>query len=367
MNPAIRIASCSRSTAALLLAWVLLLILGCSQKQGSEQAVNYPVIDSGYVLADYREPYWLDNDRVIFIGWRPGQPPPKPMEELLDAYIWDTRSNRVTLDMRDAKGVCFFRSEISYTVRPSDGSVRTLRGKFGDARNFDPFSVDTREDFTGPRKADTWLSVCDMNKFVGRPDRKDGRIKVALLTGHGYLDLGDNPFGGDYDIRFSPSDQTPPINLPIRIWQIDQNRLQYVPFKDAYLMYGSRTNAKSPYTDWPKNTPHPIFLLYPSGKVETQEIPYGDHLRHFATSFHVTSVGVLVTSTDLSRLNELRGGSAAYLAQGKRITRVWSRIQDEVSVSPNGCKVIAKVASGGDSSKQPTLQMINLCNTGEQL
>jgi hypothetical protein len=348
-----------------MLAWVLLLILGCSEKQGGEKSARYPVIDSGYVVADYREPYWLDNDRVIFIGWRPGQPTPQPTHELLDAYVWDTRTNRVSLNMKDAREVCYFQGVFEYGIGPPQRPLKILRGSPGNLQETDATHIIRYGLHARATAPDAIVSVCEMNRFAGLPDPVDRHIKSRLRAGHGYLDLGDNPFGGDYNIRFFPQDQPEGVTLPIRIWEMDGGLPAYIPFMNAYLIYGSRSSAKSAYTEWPKGMPRSIYLLSPDGKVEVLKLPFGEHIRPVGASFHLTKKGVLVVSRDMSALGDINGGAVVYLVQGKQITRVWSRVRGVRNVSADGCQFAATVSTQGEN-KSPTLRMINLCHDGEE-
>jgi len=82
--------------------------------------VRYPVLDSAFPIADKEHLWWLDNDRVVFMGYEPGSYDPGWEKKTLSQrradgretdmrvghYVWDTRTNEVRLFRRRLHDFC---------------------------------------------------------------------------------------------------------------------------------------------------------------------------------------------------------------------------------------------------------------------
>ncbi len=102
----------------LLLPVLCLLIVACGESIHS----LYPITDSDFIARSGGRSVWLDNDRVLFEG-HAGEKPKTDAERKkikLGLFLWDTRSNKVTLYAEGGRHVCFQNNYISYLVPTID-------------------------------------------------------------------------------------------------------------------------------------------------------------------------------------------------------------------------------------------------------
>ncbi|MBL4623025.1 MAG: hypothetical protein JKY89_11545, partial [Immundisolibacteraceae bacterium] len=119
-----------------------LLLSGCSDGLGNsgDKKVSYPIIDSGHIV-QYASPHssihWIDNSRVLFIGYDPDNPEPddyKPGTNSAKRHllIWNVKTNGVTQYRRvdSYSGVSFQEGISTYRV-VVDGERVRYRGLLG--------------------------------------------------------------------------------------------------------------------------------------------------------------------------------------------------------------------------------------------
>ena len=97
--------------------WLVLIffVLTCSSQlvEGGETASPYPIVDSG-VWATNSFPgdlYWLDNERVSFLGSEASKPIGQDDQWLL---IWDTKTNSITKYKQHVMNFCYRDGIIQY-------------------------------------------------------------------------------------------------------------------------------------------------------------------------------------------------------------------------------------------------------------
>jgi hypothetical protein len=336
---------------------VSLSLTACGQSQQSQ----IPVLDSGYALqhaGGAERTFWLDNERVLFAGAVLARFQ-KSQSEFIGVHVWDTKRNTV-VEIRPRGGwLCYYEGKIYYSYY--DGEPPNHKWTVGEGTLTE---ILERAYFSPQSGVDPSQALCDQTLFSRKLNPDNGHVRVNLLKNHGYLDLGPAPLLHDSrQIQFFARGGAEPIALPLKNWQIESYRTSFAEFANVYLLFGDRPTPNSVHTEWPKGFPHPIYLLLPDGIVKTIQIPYSRLLDNVGTRFYLTKRGVLAVSEDRSQLGDIRGGAAAYLVEDEKITKVWERLLGGYSVSPDGCKFVARASARGENTA--TLRMINLCSNGQ--
>ncbi len=117
---------------------LLLLLVFFVAACGKSEDAEVPLLDSGVFGFDSEPTYWIDDHRVMFVGWLGSkadahqQDTDFPRKHLL---IWDTNSGDVTVYREDAWNLCFYDGFISYlTGDPSLAAIsqrKLMTGEFG--------------------------------------------------------------------------------------------------------------------------------------------------------------------------------------------------------------------------------------------
>jgi len=103
--------------------------------------VRYPVLDSAFPIADKEHLWWLDNDRVVFMGYEPGSYDPGWEKKTLSQrradgretdmrvghYVWDTRTNEVRLFRRRLHDFCVEEGVSAFLELPDKERLRRPR------------------------------------------------------------------------------------------------------------------------------------------------------------------------------------------------------------------------------------------------
>ncbi len=332
--------------------------------EASSDGSRYPVYDSklgtrGFLVDRI---YWLDNDRVIFLGFDRNDPKYRPEkgEVNLGIFIWDT-SNGQTRRYADAKGgLCYSQGYIVYYLGETvhKGKQGTYRlGHFMEG----PMGKEKKISVRGRGLWDRTRVLNDLScHFEEVPEQMRDRIYVPLLPGHGYLDLGsrtaseENPRAIFY--RHLGAE---PIALPFRKQNINWASIRYFPHKGVYVIptwyYSERPPHVTPIP-WFPYTPQPLWLLYPDGRTERIMLPWKRWRARADNTYHVTKEGILITSKNAPDYH------GAYLLRGDEYEKVISGHLDGTSVSPDGCKIaFSYLRDLRHAGRHRTVRMLDLC------
>lgn len=347
---------------------VLFTVLAMSPQlvAGGEPAPPYPIVDSG-VWATKSFPgdvYWLDNERVLFLGSEDGKPVAKEHEALLE---WDTTKNSIVVQKQNISSLCY-RNDIVLLGQKIDNPAggpwkyRFFRGPLGKEQ---PYEQDAKN-LPDP------LNCRTVKTNAGYERGHSGRY---LIEGHGYLDLGDKHASSRMNppvIFFKEADPKG-VALPFGVRQIE--RIDYFDFKGAYFLYGwfFDPSIGGVTTLWPKNLPHPVWWLTPEGTVIEMKVPSGLWNAGGAVLFDPTLKGIVVTYHGGFKSYTNPGTQGVYLVrEDGRTQKLISGFAIRVGVSPNGCKIAFSHAPNLeadrhlDDKNRRTLKMIDLCSQGAQ-
>ena len=347
----------------------LLLLLGLTISpplaSGSESTVPYPILDSGVWATNNwsGDVYWLDNERVLFLGGEHGKSVSREHAALL---IFDTTKNSVTIQKQNISSLCYRNGVVllgQKVDQPAGGpwKYKFFRGPLGNEQ---------------PQKKENKGLLDPLNCRVVEKaaGHARGRIGRYLLEGHGYLDLGEKHAAPRMNppVVFFKDVPAQEIALPFGVRQIE--RIEYYDFKNAYFLYGWFFHASTGVvtSPWPKAVPHPVWWLTPDGAVTQVMIPPGVGNAGGSVQFTPTTKGVLVTYHGGAKSNRDPGAQGVYLVSNSETTqKVISGHVVRIGVSPDGCKVAFSHAPNAeadrpDDKNRRTLKMIDLCSKGVQ-
>lgn len=328
-----------------------------------ETTPPYPIVNSG-VWASNSYPgdvYWLDNERVLFLGNEHGKLVPKEHMALL---VWDTTKHSVTMQKQNVSSLCYRNGVVLLGQKidqPAGGpwKYRFFRGPLG---NEQPYEKESK-DLLDP------LNCRAVKTNAGHERGHSGRY---LLEGHGYLDLGEKHAAPRMNppVMFFKEADSKGVVLTFGVRQIE--RIEHYDFKNAYFLYGGFFNASTGVvtTPWPKAIPHPVWWLTPEGTVTEVMIPPGVWNAGGSVQLTPTQKGVLVTYHGGAKSDRDPGNQGIYLVpQSGATQKIVSGYAIHVGVSPAGCKVAFSHAPSAEADRpdhknRRTLKMIDLCSEG---
>lgn len=322
-----------------------------------ETTPPYPIVDSG-VWATNSYPgdiYWMDNERVLFLGSETSKPIGQDDQWLL---IWDTKTNGITKYKQHVMNFCYRDGIIQYrtVTRQLDTGKRIwtfYRGKLKEE------SIDTTQDRKEDKLNCRYISVW--------PRFKKGNTHAILLEGHGYLVLDEtapNVKFENYPLLYHKEENQESIPLPFRRYEAD--RVNYYSFRQAYFLYpSSYFKDGSHILSWPTNVPIVTWWIYPDGKFEQVEIPLGAWTKG-GLKFYPMREGIFLVNRH-SRSDRDPGDAGGYIVKGTNVRRVISGVLTDIStVSPDGCRVAFSHTPTSqndrfDTKNKRTLKMIDVC------
>jgi hypothetical protein len=316
-----------------LLGFFLVALLACISPQLAACAeVNsvYPVLDSGRRGLGVHG--WLDNDKVVFyseLGAKAHEGP-----SILDGgyYVWDIAAGKLNKDpsLEGAAKLCVQGDYVTFLRKAPTDEKKWL--------------VVTRVkglETVTPLVNAEWFNRFSCRYYEQKPQWDRGHASLPLLEEHGSLFFKDSRENNP--IMFFPPTSEKGVPLPIGTRQVWHNLVQYAPFKNAYLLYpiayiDPETGKEDPIGPWPKGKPVPMWWLTPDGKVTTEHIPYMPFMRGGSRGFYPTRAGIFITSHKTDDLGK-PGDAGGYLAQASSVEKLITGLLENVSVSPDGCKV----------------------------
>jgi len=354
---------------------IVLLLIGLeTQLAACAELAPYPVKDSG-MLAEDADLVWLDNQRVLFHGYKavefstiPGKPHRFVGRGL---YLWDTATGSIELfdtlvnrlNGREGRStLCVHDGVLTYV---SQGMVIT-----GES------SQDTKTPFP---KQPYWYNPLSCRYYDTKPFWVvAGHKTIPLLEEHGYLDMGGR---GEPNLSLREENPNAAISFysvkaqksfALLIGQLEARvpQVAYVPYKNAYLISGLQyfDSAKGLLQSaWPNSVPFRVWWLSPDGTMKKEEVPNLPWMHGNYFSFFSTQVGLFLVKHSPSgsrRLGEMGG----YLVKDFNVKHVVVGALRKVAISPDGCKAAVINDSYADDkhrAERTTLQAIPLCK-GEQ-
>jgi hypothetical protein len=360
------------------LSWSMLSTAGAlediGKKLGFSKQPEFPIRESGYWTCEAPIGscvYWLDNDRVIFNGAKPGD-----METLPDGrsvskhaiYIWDLNTNAVSKYADATRSIlCYADGYIRYGRK--DGAYNVvLAGPFG--KEVEISRTHDKDRFAKRGEESTFLNRFTCKTYKQSEISPLPGARIPLKEGHGFLYLGainspDERIRPIVYFRHGAADGFP---LPIMRWQSSSSGVRRSEFDDSYIIWGQPEFDRNDACLRP-GTEREIFRLRLNGHVNAIVIPSDKRLRCYFNRFDTVVLGVLalgggghVQNLDLSKL---------YLLRNDQVTLVTTGVITDYRVSPDGCRMAVGISSNDDPRKPITaatyrghLKVIEFCAKG---
>lgn len=315
---------------------------------------------------------WLDNDTVVFYSEqraqaKPGAQGPPPVLEA-GYYVWDIAKGTLNKDLslHDAVKVCVQGNVVTFLRKsPTDGNK---------------WLVVTREhghETIAPFLKTEWFNRFSCRYYEEKPNWIiQGHETLPLMDGHGFLDWSleeEVQPRQKRRITFYQSAYTDGIKLPISMRQVWRTEVVYASFKGGYLL------APHSYIDpetwkeeaiglWPKGKPVPMWWMAPDGTVTTEEVPYMPFMRGGSRAFSPTRKGIFISTHKTDDMWK-PGEAGGYLAQGGKVTKLITGMLEQITVSPDGCKVafLHDPYVPAPVLERVKVKVINVCEEGSHV
>lgn len=339
----------TKNKALAVFSYFLLVALSiCDAKESSDPPTSaarspYPVMDSG-VWADWHgiasDIYWLDNNRILFKTVKDNDKR-RVSSGPFNLSVWELgKGVKPHTPYANGVHVCVRDGMVRYTLVDERGAYHSFYGKFGKEKAIPLIKRTYSDGLNCPIKSDPEIVA----KLA------QGRNIYPLLERHGYLDVGpihEKP-GVKEPAVFYPFGQAKGIELPIRGRDINIVRLRYYPFKDAYLVYGFHSGGDK--------KGERVWWLYPNGRTEEEITPARPY---------PTRKGI-VTMWGKGRSAKDPGSVGLYLWSGENPVKLIAGFAEDITVSPDGCKLAFAHYPYLDAtlikdSAPITLKVIDLC------
>jgi hypothetical protein len=304
----------------------------------------FPIVDSGaWVLSGgNRTIYWLDDQRVLFIGHELIKPM-SDREADPALLLWEI-GKAVTIVRRHVLSLCYRPGQIMYSVLDKQAKKRAFyQGEMGREVEVQPVRTDGVN--------------CDAT--YQPPDRSQNRAIGPLLRGHGYLYLGPilgkESLENDPVIHFGEGSEK---GTQLPFGRGEYLYADYYSFRGAYLMHLNYFDPVRKYgtTTWPASEKKKAYWLWPDGRTEKIEIPSDIDGIYPAKAGLVYRVFGTRTKKD---------GLYFHLPSGER-KLIASGFVTQLAISPDGCRVAFSYAPEERSdARRPdnrrTIKASNLC------
>jgi hypothetical protein len=321
----------------------------------------FPILDSGYFAEAAGHPtrlYWLDNDRVIFSGdpledgrkeRRAGRWPKGRI------HIWNVRTGEVSYYGEGISQPCYFDGFVYYLTRTDPDVYAYKEGPFGK-------EVEVRKPgYETPRKDGDpipFRSVIDCRLYFPHDFPEPGSHWTRpLRPGHGHLVISGIG-GSPRPAILLRAGNASPVVLPLDGDEIHDDRIQYAPWADVYLLYSNLVQRRNPEGTRPTYSMPRVVLMSPSGKVTELSVPNREWLAT-GKGFVYTRAGLVLWS-DKTRPGGL-GYAGLYLVSDDALRQLVKGYLWAIGVSPDGCTLAAALKK--DTSDVAPLRAIDLCAT----
>jgi hypothetical protein len=324
---------------------------------------SFEVKDSGYLGRPggiRQDMYWLDSERVIFIGAKPGDyvvPAPGVKETRYGLYIWNVKTGAVRrhYDADIANGdLCVFRRHIrlgytsDYRVSPAAQRWYVFEGPLGqEARTFTDQA--TRDELHRYQRV--------LNPYTCREYK---RAELPAL-GHRVEPLLD----GEFVSRSRESSDAEVVHLqywPRKGSPVSLNMVpeligvgRYSDFLDAYILLQSPRHVISSDTVIRRS-----WLMDRDGRSRDFSPPTGPWMRG-STFIAPTRHGLFLISHAVGSGGN--GAAGGYLMTRGKLARIIEGLPTRFDVSKDGCHVALAISHiSRDKPDTPWMKAIDLCS-----
>lgn len=292
--------------------------------------MSFPVVDSGFPVAQEPTFWWLDNDQVIFKGYEVGTYDAESAERLpeeefekgrekgmkVGLYIWDTKKNTFTLIRRDAHNFCYEDGQAFFVKKGTNGYV-AVRGALGKEKEIPGATP-------GDFNSNSMLAPYPCGS------RRDYPGTFPLKAGWGQLEAGWFPDNAklEWPVRYKPSKGNP-VDLPIlrKKW----GSVLHAPWRNQYLLIETYNNTSVMPAIW---------WLSKDGRTEAIPIP---KTGYSSATFYPIRPGVLMIGHSRPGDNKEKH----LIGNDGSVKRLPNLPVGFFAIAPDGCKAAVNVGCGG--------------------
>lgn len=368
--------------AATLALLATTLLAGCDGGGLFGTKSPWPIIESrlAYGTRFEGDPiYWLDNDRVLVPGYERRADVPVGKEApgtfgSIGLYVWDTKKNTYERlsGLRPRYTLCYNDGFIVYTPlsegEDEEATYRVREGSIGQEKEKLLSPTSTPIDYDRGQPAYAACPRIDPDKRL-RPEHVGRHIPARFLkVEDGYISAGEPRIAGDPIPRERLNDAvnlyrpggSEPVALPIISKEVFfGTKLTYSQFAQRYVLVPHTSRNGNPNSDsvvWPDKQPMPVYLISPTGDVQTISVPHGTWVPpHMATP---TKQGLFIASSNAPSTNSRQAGG--WLLKDGRMVKLFDHLVDAAGVSPDGCKIAFSYNDFNPKTNNYT-QVIDLC------
>lgn len=335
------------------------LLLCCSAVWGSDvrDVRGYEVQDSGFIgrsgIAE--DVYWLDHDRVIFVGAKSGdyvEPNVGMRFPNYGLYVWDTRVGSVRLHHKGSlySNLCVFRGYVRFEL-DSNGSRYVFEGQFG-KELLTPVDKEVLEQRSRRERV--------VNPYTCREYRRSelpglGHRVSPLLDGE-YSSQDREPRAAEVvHWTYWPRNGVP-VQLNMTPHPAGVGR--YSEYLDSYVL-----NEAPPGVTFSDTVIRRSWLMDRQGRVRDFTPPAGPWMR--GTTYVVpTKRGLFLISHAIGS----RGGNGAaggFLMDEAGLYRVIEGRPESFDISHDGCRVAVSISDRARANaNERRIKVLNLCSKG---
>jgi hypothetical protein len=306
--------------------------------------------------------YWVDSYRVLFFGFNgryldraDGQ---KQATQTL--YLWNVANGALEERGDIAAALCFANGYVRYPrwnlkEGPPNEKVEILAGELGKERVI-------ADVIQPPDELDR--ETCKRKSVENLPDWTHGQAVLRLKPEHGFLVLGPLKQDGNTPVTYHPKGERNGIVMPFNRREAKLAFIEYVPFRNAYLITGDYfvSDALHPQggynrTPWPKGVRIPLWWLHPDGQVSEIKLP--TEARFGVRIFAMRNGLFFISHASTVGMDGLFAVSEA------GVSRVLKGFIDAYAVSPDGCRLAMDHGGNFDEREERrTLKALDVCKGG---
>lgn len=289
--------------------------------------------------------YWIDNERVLFVGGKPGvfdQLPDgrKPIKRFL--MHWDTKSGEIkTLaELSEYNSLCYDRGYVRYGF--GTGGKSTVRaGPLGQ-------EVDVTAEVFRPGREHIRINPITCREYDERAvHTKYGHGFQPLREEHGFWGWRDDALQKKLSVYIRTTND-PQQEFLVPAWghpRWFENARGYVFRRSESIFSSTRTTGK-------------MWLMKPDGETQEFDIPAGPWFAG-STDYGLTKRGIFMWSAAVGSYDN--GNAGGYLVRDGKPERFITGYVFAFDVSPDGCKIALSIRLHGVSREDAEMVMANIC------
>jgi hypothetical protein len=318
----------------------------------------HEIKDSGYIgraggiSADV---YWLDNNRLIFIGAKPGEyvePSVGIRFRKYDLHVWNVNAKAVTRHHEGSlyASVCVFKGNIRFEF-DKNGSRYILEGEFGreTIRQLDEEAAEER------RKHERLVNRITCREYRRTAMPSLGHQVEPLLEGEFASQDRQPRNGGVGHWKYWPRKGSPvTVDMTTDVIGIER----YSEYLDSYVVH--RYTRGQVFGD---TVTHRWWLMDRNGVARDFSPPTGAWMRG-STFVAPTKRGLFMISHAVQGSGN--GAAGGYLFERGELKRIIEGLPTTFDVSPDGCRVALAISEWRrDINVMPSVKVIELCSQGQ--